>query len=204
MSQFNSRSIRDTVVYTQDTKPDDQREGIQWVDTSVDPPVLRQYDPNFNGGDFRRVVSVYTGTSTPDPAEVNLWVDENESPPSTKVYNSGTGEWESAAPGVTTLNADNIGSMNYESVAYGTLSLTGGGTLIGGRVAEMESGDYSTNLTISIDGNSRNFTVNTHQTDNTDGWYAYVASLPRIEFSDTLEISRSGNEWAYINAWWTA
>lgn len=96
MSQFNTRSIHDQTIYTQKTPPDDERTGIHWVDTSQDPPVLKQWSESKT--DWIRVVTVYRGPDQPDPDVIELWVDESTSPAKTKTYDESTGTWEGVAP----------------------------------------------------------------------------------------------------------
>lgn len=105
MSQFGSRPIRQKVIYTQDTEPDDRRSGVLWVDTSQEPPRLYQFDPDLdptNNG-WRPVNTTFSGTTAPDPSMYEVWVDTSNSPPITKTHDGSN--WVSTTPSETGVNA---------------------------------------------------------------------------------------------------
>lgn len=91
---MNSRPVTITQVYAQDTAPNDTRDGVMWVDTSVSPPDT--YVRDATTASWEPVAPGNVTISSTAPTGVNdghVWVDTSVTPPLAKTYEADDGSW---------------------------------------------------------------------------------------------------------------
>lgn len=91
---MSSRPVTITQVYVQETEPTDTRDGILWVDTTVNPPKTKVYDADTGSWEPVATKNVHIQDTAPDaPGDGEIWVDTSLTRPRAKVYDAGAAQW---------------------------------------------------------------------------------------------------------------
>ena len=88
-----SQALADRRLYSQDTQPVDERDGVLWLDTSDPARPLYQYSSDSSS--WERVVRVFNQDTEPSsPRDGDIWIDGTNT---MKVYDSGDARFEKVA-----------------------------------------------------------------------------------------------------------
>jgi len=126
MSRQSSSPIFDQRVYAQDNAPADEREGNQWVDTSVDPPEVRVYSTDSNSWEPAAVSNWSVQDNSPgSPKDGDGWIDTSNSPATPRIYEANSDTWERVVPKNTIDDRGvfyySIGGINESNVSASEL-----------------------------------------------------------------------------------
>lgn len=91
---MESTPLFDRRVYASDTKPDDERDGVIWVDTSVSPRDTFVYSTDTNSWEKVSAESWKIQNTAPsNPSDGDGWIDTSVTPPEAKVYEADDSTW---------------------------------------------------------------------------------------------------------------
>jgi hypothetical protein len=95
MPDMGSRPIRQTVLYAQDTQPDDTRDGVLWVDTSDSSRPVYVYSSDTGAWEPAAPDAVHRQDTQPTGAtDGDLWVDTGVQPRVVYAYDAGADSWD--------------------------------------------------------------------------------------------------------------
>lgn len=133
MAGMSSRPVTITQVYVQETEPTDTRDGILWVDTTVNPPKTKVYDADTGSWEPVATKNVHIQDTAPDaPGDGEIWVDTSLTRPRAKVYDAGAAQWNKQIDATEFGNHKASASAHHaKPTGTDTVSKSAGYTILG-------------------------------------------------------------------------